>query len=65
MGRTPARRKKPRPVRHLSSNAYWQPNPGVTTAMENCPWAATKMPTDGHGFCPLVAMKLPSCLVDC
>ncbi len=37
----------------------------LTTAMENCPWAATKVPTDGHGSCPLVAMKLPNCLVDC
>ena len=38
---------------------------GVTAAMGSCPWAATKVPADGHGFCPVVAMKLPNPLVGC
>jgi len=35
----------------------------MTVAMGSCPWAATKVPTDGHGFCPVVATNLPNLLV--
>ena len=46
----------------LAAASDW-PLRRVTVAMGSCPWAATKVPTDGHGFCPVVATNLPNLLV--
>lgn len=49
-GRTASGRDLPRDV-------HWPHLVPLSAAMKNCPLAATELPTDGQGNCPLVAMR--------
>lgn len=41
----------------LSVPSLMRRSPRLSAAMKNCPLAATELPTDGQGNCPLVAMR--------